>query len=175
MPFSRPALFLDRDGVLNVDRGYVASIDKFEWIEGAQACVKTFKDRGWYVFIVTNQSGIAFDHYSKADMQAVHDHLLEGLRQSGTEIDAIYHCPFHPEGSNPNFRKDSFDRKPNPGMLLTALADYSVKREASLLIGDKQTDIDAAHAVGIGGFLFTGGNLAHFAEWALASFEDGSR
>lgn len=171
----QPALFLDRDGVINVDRGYVARLEDWEWIDGAAACIAAFKARGWFVFVVTNQSGIAFDHYTEADMQAVHDHMTHGIEQSGTQIDHIYACPFHQDGTNPRYRKDSFDRKPKPGMILQAMADFPVKREASFLIGDKQTDIDAAHAAGIGGFLFKGGNLAHFAEWALASFEDGSR
>ena len=171
----RPALFLDRDGVLNVDRGYVARVEDWQWVDGAQACVHRFKQRNWLVFVVTNQSGIAFDNYSLSDMEAVHTHMHRGLEQAGTSVDQVYHCPFHPEGTNAAFRKDSFDRKPKPGMILNALADFPVKREASFLIGDKQTDIDAAHAAGIGGFLFRGGNIAEFAEWALASFEDGSR
>ncbi|MEL6825865.1 MAG: HAD family hydrolase [Pseudomonadota bacterium] len=175
MPESKPALFLDRDGVINVDHGYVDRIADWQWMDGAQACIARFKTRGWFVFVVTNQSGIAFDHYSEADMDAVHAHMVSGLSDAGTEVDAIYACPFHAEGTNPQFRKDSFDRKPKPGMLLQAMADFPVKREASFLIGDKQTDIDAAHAAGIGGFLFAGGNLADFAEWALAGFEDGAR
>ena len=175
MADSRPALFLDRDGVLNVDRGYVARVKDWTWIDGALDCIKRFKQRNWLVFVVTNQSGIAFDHYSLADMEAVHTHMHLGLEQAATQVDQVYYCPFHPEGTNPAFRKDSFDRKPKPGMILSAMAEFPVKREASFLIGDKQTDIDAAHAAGIGGFLFRGGNLADFAEWALASFEDGSR
>lgn len=171
----KPALFLDRDGVLNIDHGFVARVEDWQWVAGAQDCIRAFKDRGWWVFVITNQSGIAFDHYSKADMDAVHRHMLEGLQETGTSVDRIYACPFHPEGTNPQFRKDSFDRKPNPGMILQALADFPVKREASFLIGDKPTDIAAAHSAGIGAFLFKGGNLAEFAEWALASFEDGSR
>ena len=170
-----PALFLDRDGVINIDRGYVDRVEDWQWVDGAIDCIAKFKARGWFVFVVTNQSGIAFDHYSEADMQAIHDHMLSGLTDAQTEVDAIYFCPFHPEGTNPKFRKDSYDRKPKPGMLLQAMADHPVKKEASFLIGDKQTDIDAAHAAGIGGFLFTGGNLADFAEWTLASFEDGAR
>lgn len=171
----KPALFLDRDGVINVDRGYVDRVQDWEWIDGARACIAAFKARDWFVFVVTNQSGIAFDHYSEADMETVHAHMVAGLTEAGTDVDAIYACPYHAEGTNPRFRKDSYDRKPKPGMLLQAMADYPVKKDASFLIGDKQTDIQAAHAAGVGGFLFTGGNLADFAEWALASFEDGSR
>ena len=171
----KPALFLDRDGVINVDQGYVDRVQDWRWVDGAQACIETYKARGWFVFVITNQSGIAFDHYSEADMEAVHGHMVEGLALAGTAVDAIYSCPFHPDGTNPRYRKDSYDRKPKPGMLLQAMADFPVKKEASFLIGDKQTDIEAAHSAGIGGFLFTGGNLAEFAEWALASFEDGSR
>ncbi|MBR9834469.1 MAG: HAD family hydrolase [Alphaproteobacteria bacterium] len=171
----RPALFLDRDGVLNVDRGYVSRVEDFVWIDGAIDCVKAFNARGWWVFVVTNQTAIAFDHYSEDDMHAVHERMLAELAEAGARIDQIYHTPHHPEGTNQRYRKDSFDRKPKPGMILQAMADFRVKREYSFLIGDKPTDIRAAHAANIGGFLFNGGNLADFAEWALASFEDGSR
>ena len=108
-------------------------------------------------------------------MQAVHDHLLSEFGAHGAEIDRIYHCPFHPDGSEARYARESIDRKPGPGMLLQAMADYPVRREGSFLIGDKPADIQAAHAAGVGGFLFEGGNLASFAEWALAAFEDGSR
>lgn len=170
-----PALFLDRDGVLNIDKGYVARIEDLEWVDGAAECVRNFKSRGWYVFIVTNQSGIARGLYSEDDMQALHDHMLEVLADQGAEIDRVYHCPYHAEGEIARYRKDSFDRKPKPGMLLSAMAEFPVRREASFLIGDKQSDIQAAHAAGVGAFLFQGGNLADFAEWALAAFQDGSR
>lgn len=170
-----PALFLDRDGVLNQDRGFVARVEDLEWVDGAMECVTRFKSRGWFVFVVTNQTGIAHGLYSEADMQAVHAHLLAEFGANGAEIDRIYHCPFHPGGSEPGYCRESLDRKPGPGMLLQAMADFPVRREASFLIGDKQADVAAAHAAGVGGFLFEGGNLASFAEWALAAFEDGAR
>lgn len=171
----RPALFLDRDGVLNVDRGYVSRIEDFEWIEGAKTCIANFNKRGWYVFVVTNQSGIARGYYTEADMQALHDHMTEELKQAGAHIDRFYHAPWHEAGEIARYRKASIDRKPGPGMLLQAMADFNVNREQSFLIGDKQTDLEAARAAGVGAFLFKGGNLGIFAEWALASFEDGLR
>ena len=175
MTSPRPALFLDRDGVLNVDRGYVSRIEDLEWIEGAHECVKRFNERGWWVFVVTNQSGIARGYYTEDDMRTLHKHMEEELNRAGAHIDRFYHCPYHEEGEIPFYRKESFDRKPKPGMLLNAMGDFPVKRDASFLIGDKQTDIEAAHAAGVGGFLFTGGNVAQFAEWALADFESGAR
>ena len=172
---ARPALFLDRDGVLNIDRGYVYRVDDFEWVEGAKDCIRTFNERGWWVFVVTNQSGIARGYYSEDDMHALHAFMSEELAAYGAQVDRFYHCPFHDQGEIARYRKDSFDRKPKPGMLMNAMAEFPVKREASFLIGDKTSDIEAAHAAGVGAFLFKGGNVATFAEWALASFEDGSR
>lgn len=171
----KPALFLDRDGVINLDKGYVSQIENFEWMPGAPACIRAFKARGWHVFVVTNQSGIARGYYTQEDMETLHTWMLGELAAAGAHIDRIYHCPYHEAGEIARYRKDSFDRKPKPGMLLKAMADYPVKREASFLIGDKETDIQAAHAAGIGGFLFKGGDLANFAEWALADFEQGAR
>lgn len=171
----RPALFLDRDGVLNVDRGYVSRIEDFEWIEGAKTCIANFNRRGWYVFVVTNQSGIARGYYTEADMQALHDHMTKELKEAGAYIDRFYYAPWHENGEVARYRKASIDRKPGPGMLLQAMAEFNVNREQSFLIGDKETDLDAARAAGVGAFLFRGGNLGVFAEWALASFEDGVR
>ena len=171
----RPALFLDRDGVLNVDRGYVSRIEDFEWIEGTKTCIANFNRRGWYVFVVTNQSGIARGYYTEADMQALHDHMTKELKEADAHIDRFYHAPWHEDGEIARYRKSSIDRKPGPGMLLQAMADFNVNREQSFLIGDKQTDLDAARAAGVGAFLFKGGNIGIFAEWALASFEDGVR
>ena len=171
----RPALFLDRDGVINVDKGYVSRIEDFEWVEGAPETIAAFNARGWYVFIVTNQSGIARNYYTEDDMQALHDWMQAELARRNARIDRIYFCPYHEEGENPAYRRESYDRKPRPGMLLQAMSDFPVKREQSFLIGDKDTDVKAAHAAGIAGYLFQGGNLADFAEWTLAGFEDGNR
>lgn len=171
----KPALFLDRDGVINRDKGYVSRIEDFEWMPGAAKCIRTFKARGWYVFVVTNQSGIARDYYTEDAMETLHTWMLAELAKKDAHIDRVYYCPYHDEGEVAHYRKDSFDRKPKPGMLLKAMAEFPVKREASFLIGDKETDIQAAKAAGVAGFLFKGGDLANFAEWALADFEQGTR
>lgn len=171
----RPALFLDRDGTLNVDTGYLYEVVKFQWIEGAIDCIRNFNNRGWWVFVVTNQSGIGRGLYKETDVDLLHAHMQSELSEQGASINQFYYCPFHPDAPLAHYRKDSFDRKPKPGMLLQAMAEFPVIREASFLIGDAQRDVDAAHAAGLGGFLYTGGDLARFAEWALADFENGSR
>jgi D-glycero-D-manno-heptose 1,7-bisphosphate phosphatase len=165
---ARPALFLDRDGVINVDRNYVYRVEDFQWIEGVVDAIRAFNARGWWVFVVTNQSGIARGYYSEDQMQELHLWLGKELEARGARIDRIYHCPYHEEGTVERYRKDSFDRKPKPGMLIRAMTDFPVIKERSFLIGDKQADMEAAKAAGVRGFLFTGGNLASFAEWALA-------
>lgn len=171
--FPRPALFLDRDGVLNVDRGYVARIEDFEWIPGAAETISEFNAMGWWVFLVTNQTGIAHGLYTEADMQAVHDWMTAELAEKGARIDRIYHCPFHEDGSVAAFRRASYDRKPRPGMLMRAMTDFPVIRERSIMIGDKPADIEAAKGAGVQGFLFAGGDLHTFARWALADMESG--
>lgn len=165
---ARPALFLDRDGVINVDRSYVFRTEDFEWVDGAREAIAHFNAMNWWVFIVTNQSGIARGYYTEDQMQALHDWLVAELRESNAHIDRIYHCPFHEDGTIARYTKDSYDRKPKPGMLIRAMTDFPVIKERSFLIGDKQADLDAAKAAGVRGFLFTGGNLSTFADWALA-------
>lgn len=163
----RPALFLDRDGVINRDKGFVHRVEDFEWIDGAIDCVRRFNEMGWYVFIVTNQTGIARNLYTLDDMARVHDWLRQEMTRAGARIDEIYFCPFHEDGENPDFRRASDDRKPSPGMLKRALADHNVDAASSFMIGDKASDLQAAEAAGLPGFLFTGGNLDEFAQWAL--------
>jgi len=161
-PF-RPALFLDRDGVLNEDRGYVHRWEDFRWIAGAREAVAAFNRAGWIVIVVTNQSGVGRGYYTEDDMHALHGRMVEELAEAGGHIDAVYHAPHHPEAEVEAYRHpDPPDRKPNPGMILRALAEWPIDREASILVGDKPSDLEAALRAGVRGVLFPGGNLADF-------------
>ena len=153
------ALFLDRDGVLNVDHGWVGSLDRWQWIEGALEAVQRATDRGWQVFIVTNQAGVARGHYTEADVGALHAWVAEQARRAGGTIDDVRYCPYHPEAAIPAYRRVSAWRKPEPGMILDLLERWELDPARSLLIGDKDSDLEAARAAGVPGRLFMGGNL----------------
>ncbi len=158
----RPALFLDRDGVINVDKGYVDTPDGFEFIDGAIETIAHFNAAGWYVFIVTNQTGIAHGHYTEADMLKVHAFMNTELSKKNAHIDRIYYCPYDIRGSVTQYCIESDDRKPEPGMILKALSDFPVDKQSSFLIGDKKKDLRAAQNAGIASYLFNSNNLWDF-------------
>lgn len=155
----RPAVFFDRDGVINIDHGYVHRPDHFEWVDNAPAAVKWLNDRGYYVFIVTNQAGVARGYYDEAAINALHRWMGEELRRHGAHIDDIRYCPYLPEGSVPAYARFSDWRKPGPGMLLDLMKLWPVDPAGSFLVGDKTSDLEAAAAAGLPGHLFTGGDL----------------
>ncbi len=130
---ARPALFLDRDGVINVDRNYLYRPADFCWIDGAIETIRTFNERNWWVFVVTNQSGIARGFYTEDQMHALHHWMNIELGRRGAHIDRFYHCPYHIDGTVERYRRESPDRKPNPGMLLKAISDFPVLRGRSLM------------------------------------------
>lgn len=158
----KPAAFLDRDGVLNVDKGYVHRIEDFVWIEGAPEAVKWLNDQGYLVFVVTNQAGIARGYYTEEEFLRFMDWINEELRQLGAHIDGVYYCPHHPEAGIRHYRFKCRCRKPFPGLLEQAMADWQINIEKSFLIGDKESDILAAQAAGIRGELFSEKNLLQF-------------
>jgi D-glycero-D-manno-heptose 1,7-bisphosphate phosphatase len=155
----RPAAFLDRDGVINIDHGFVHTVERFVWIEGATAAIRWLNEHGYAVFVVTNQSGIARGYYDEAAVHTLHTWMAEQLAAAGARIDAFYFYPHHPEAAHDNLRMHCQCRKPEPGMLLRAFEEWPVDRSGTFLIGDRQSDIEAAQAAGIPGHLFDGSNL----------------
>jgi D-glycero-D-manno-heptose 1,7-bisphosphate phosphatase len=151
---TRPAAFLDRDGVLNVDRGYTHQPDRLEWIPGAQQAVRLLNEAGFYVFVVTNQSGVARGYYDEVAVNQFHAHLQQGLAAHNAHIDAFYYCPHHPDGVIKELAIQCRCRKPGPGMLEQAARDWPIDLSRSFLIGDKDQDLAAAAEFHIRGVKF---------------------
>ncbi|MSQ85609.1 MAG: HAD family hydrolase [Alphaproteobacteria bacterium] len=158
----RGAAFLDRDGVLNLDIGYAHRAEQIQWVEGAAKAITLLNRQNLFVFVVTNQSGIARGFYSEEDVNRLHTWMTAELLSQGARIDAFAYCPHYSEGEIAAYREVCTCRKPAPGMLLTLMKEWPVTRETSFMIGDRDTDIAAAKAAGIRGHLFPGGNLLRF-------------
>ncbi len=158
----RPAVFLDRDGVLNHDDNYVHRPEQVRWVDGAIDAVRWLNDAGYYVFVVTNQAGVARGLYGEEDVRLLHGWMQDELRRAGAHVDGFEYCPYHPEGTVDAYRRASEFRKPGPGMILKLKKDWGIDEARSLLIGDRDTDLQAAAAAGIPGHLFSGGSLLEF-------------
>ena len=150
----RPAAFLDRDGVLNVDSGYVFRPDQLEWIAGVPEAVRLLNEAGYAVIVITNQSGIARGFYDEAAVKRLHAHMRDELVREGAHIDAFYYCPHHPEGTVKPYAVRCRCRKPGTGMLEQAVREWTIDRARSFLIGDKDIDMQAAAAFKIKGVHF---------------------
>ena len=165
----RPAAFIDRDGVLNEDHGYVSRPEDFHWIAGAVDALARLQAAGFALVVVTNQSGIARGFYTQADFDALTAHISAELRGQGVTLDAVYACPHLPEATVPAYRLDCDCRKPRPGLILQAAQALGLDLPASCLFGDKPSDIASGRAAGVGRCWLIGDN-----ETRLVSGADGA-
>ena len=160
---SVPGAFLDRDGVLIEDSGYPHRDEDVKLIPGAASAVRRLNAAGYLTVIVTNQSGVARGLFDEDRMHAVNALLLQRLADDSARIDAVYACPFHADAVVERYRHpDHPDRKPNPGMILRAVAEHGIDPARSILIGDRDSDMEAARRAGVEGLLFEGGDLDAF-------------
>lgn len=146
----KKVLFLDRDGVINIDYGYVHKLEDFTFINGIFDLVKRANRLGYLVIIITNQSGIGRGYYSLSDFEVLCAWMIDRFKDKGAKINKIYYSPYHPTKGKGRFLKDDISRKPNPGMILKACDEFDIDLTNSILIGDKVSDITAGRRAGVG-------------------------
>jgi D-glycero-D-manno-heptose 1,7-bisphosphate phosphatase len=143
------ALFLDRDGVVNEEVGYLHRVDEVRFVDGIFSLCRTAAGLGYRLIVVTNQAGIARGYYSEADFELLMEFMRQQLRAEGVELDAVYYCPFHPEHGVGKYKREHEDRKPGTGMLRRGARDFGVELSQSVLVGDRCSDVGAANAAGL--------------------------
>jgi D-glycero-D-manno-heptose 1,7-bisphosphate phosphatase len=144
------ALFLDRDGVINHDSGYTSSVENFQFIDGIFELCRMARRFGYLLIVVTNQAGIGRGYYSEQDFLTLTEWMCERFETEEVPITDVFYCPYHPEHGVGFYKNDSFDRKPNPGMLLRASEKHGLNLKRSIMIGDKDSDMQAASKAGVG-------------------------
>ena len=153
------AVFFDRDGTLNVDKDYLYKIKDFEWLEDAPWAIRWANEKGFLVIVITNQSGIARGYFTESDVRRLHEWMNEDLARFGAHIDAFYYCPHLPNGKVEAYAKECDCRKPKPGLIERACADFQIDRGISFMIGDKPRDVECAEAAGVRGVIYEKGSL----------------
>ncbi len=151
---ARPAVFIDRDGTLNVEKNYLHRFEDWEWIPGAVEAIRAFNEAGFLAIVISNQAGVARKMYSVADIDRLHARVDDELRRLGARIDAYYYCPHHP-GFGVN--RVCACRKPAPGLIFQAQRDWDIDLTRSWMIGDKMSDIEAGWAAGVESILVATG------------------
>ena len=144
-----PALFLDRDGVINEEVGYLFRTEDVRWVDGIFDLVRTAQRCGYKVVVVTNQSGIARELYTTEQFLELMDWMRAAFERQGAVLDAVYYCPFHPAHGVGEWKREHPDRKPEPGMLLRAERELGLDLSRSILVGDRCSDLQAAAAAGL--------------------------
>jgi len=162
-----PAVFLDRDNTLNVDHGYTHRVEDFAWIPGAPEALALFHERGLACFLVTNQGGIGKGLFTTEQMVEFNMHLCRKAEQAGGKITDIAWCSHHPQAIDAALRAPSSRRKPEPGMLLDLADKWNVDLAASVMIGDRDSDVAAGKAAGCYAYKFNGADLAALAHHVL--------
>jgi D-glycero-D-manno-heptose 1,7-bisphosphate phosphatase len=146
---SERALFLDRDGVVNEEVGYLHRIEEVRFVDGIFSLCRTAQGLGYRLIVVTNQAGIARGYYTEADFEALMEFMRSELHAEGVELDAVYYCPFHPEHGVGRYKQEHEDRKPGTGMLRRGEREFGVELSESILVGDRCSDVGAANAAGL--------------------------
>jgi len=142
------AIFIDRDGTLNEEVGYITEKTQFRLFTFAAESIKMINDAGWYAVLITNQAGIARGHYSEEFLQGLHAQMELTLLRNGARLDAIYYCPHHPDFGEPPYRQDCNCRKPKPGLIEKAAKDFSLDLKECYVIGDRKRDLESGQTVG---------------------------
>ncbi len=187
----KPAVFLDRDGTVSHEVGYVNHVDRFRIYPWSAAAIRNLNEAGLPVFVITNQSGVARGYFPEELVKEVNRLLVRSLADHGARLDGIYYCPHHPEGREHAFRMACDCRKPMPGLLNRAARDHDIDLAASFIVGDRYLDLETGFLVGARGVLVLSGygkgeflyqaaewprppdhvatDLAEAAEWILAN------
>ena len=143
------ALFLDRDGVINKDFGYVFSKKNFVWLKNTKKAIKYAYSKKYLIIVVTNQSGIARGYYSEHEIKSLHNEINDELKKKNCKIHDFFYCPYHPKYGNKKYKKNSYLRKPSPGMLIKAIKKWNIDKKKSFMIGDKKIDMIASKKAGL--------------------------
>ncbi|HSL23150.1 MAG TPA: HAD-IIIA family hydrolase [Vicinamibacterales bacterium] len=145
----RPAVFLDRDGTIVEEAGYIDRLERLKLFPWSLDAVRLLNRGGFRVVVVTNQAGVAYGYFDEAFVRGVHDHLDAQLRASGAEVDGFYYCPHHPEAPLPEYRQPCDCRKPAPGLFLRAAREHDLDLARSYAVGDRWRDVEAARNAGV--------------------------
>lgn len=161
-------LFLDRDGIINVDNSYVYKIEEFEWMPEVFSALKLAKEAGYEFVIVTNQSGVARGYFTEEDVLTLKQYIEDSFKKNGLSLLGYYYCPHLQNAPVAKYNKVCNCRKPAPGMILQAMKDIDVDKDKSFLIGDSKRDVEAANAAGLRGYLYQEKSILEFMQKVLA-------